>query len=83
MDTEMREGKVAPPSRAIYRFKRLKKRGQSLFFAGADSHRVRQAATSFEDNHPDLGLAGDRFRISKEKEGDVPGIGVYRVAINE
>ena len=84
MDTELRENKAVPSDkRASYRFERLTKRGQSLFFANADSRRVGQAARMWADSHPDIGLAGDRLRTFKEKEGEVPGVGVYRVAINE
>lgn len=84
MDTELREGKTAPTiKRASYRFERLTKRGQSLFFANADSHRVGQAARMFTNSHPEIGLAGDRLRTFKEKEGDALGVGVYRVAIHE
>ena len=84
MDTELRENKAVPSDkRASYRFERLTKRGQSLFFATADARRTGQAARMWADSHPEIGKAGDRFRTFKEEEGDVKGVGVYRVAIDK
>ncbi len=82
MEADVRTGK-APPRRVKYNFGRLKKRGQSFFLAGADAHRVRQAALSYQKYHTDIADAGDRLRIFKESENGAEGVGVYRLAINE
>ncbi len=80
-----------PPRTKKYQFELLTKRGQSFFLVGADAHRVRQAARSYEKHHPEIAKAGDRIRVNKEREATddrpdalmVDGVDVHRVKQGE
>ena len=78
-ETKIRRGTPRPTLKK-YPFERLEERDDSFFLPGADAHRVRQAARSFERHHIEIAEAGDALRVSKEKEDGVEGAGVYRVA---
>ena len=83
---KVRSGKQ-PKVTKKYPFEILTERGGSFFIPGANAHNVRQAARSFERHHPEIGEAGDRLKVNKEKDSvedgpDAPlvdGAGVYRI----
>lgn len=70
-----------PPRLVKYPFNILANRGDSIFLAGADAHRVRQAGLSYQRHHPEIAKAGDKFRTFKDADKSIPGVTVYRVAI--
>jgi len=79
------------PRTKKYPFELLAERGDSFFLAGADAHRVRQAARSYQRHHPEIGEAGDTLRASMDKSTDedrldaplVDGTSVYRIEKEE
>ena len=80
-----------PPRTKKYPFEKLTKRGQSFFLTGADAHRVRQAARSYQRHHPKIAKSGDKLRVlmDQEAEDDYPltplinGVTVFRVKREE
>jgi hypothetical protein len=66
-DVKISENEFPPVVNKKYPFERLTKRGQVFFLPGANPHNMRQAARSFEQHHPDIGEAGDRLWVRKEK----------------
>ena len=83
----VRSNKKAPRTKK-YPFEILVKRGQSFFLPGADAHKVRQAALSYEKYHPEIAKAGDKIRANKDRDAtgerpDAPmvdGVAVHRVS---